>query len=358
MRKDWLATRWGIGVTGAVVGIAAAALVKWGNPGNMGICIACFERDIAGALRLHSASSVQYLRPEIIGILMGAFAAAAISGEHRVRGGASPLLRFVLGVFLMIGALVFLGCPMRLTLRLGGGDGNALAGLAGLVAGIWVASRVLVTGYAPGRSQALPLANHFVMPLVAIGLLAMLLIVPSAVAASTEGPGSMHAPILVSLLVGALIGALGQKSRLCFAGGIRDAILVRDTRLLLGFVSVVVFAVLAKLCLGQFRLGFDGQPAAHTQQLWNFLGMALVGLCAVLLGGCPFRQLIMSAEGNTDSALVVLGMVVGAALSHNFGLASSGKGTTPAGRIVVLVGIVVVLLAGIALRQKAQEGRT
>ena len=54
-------------ISGLVIGVIAAVLVKLGNPGNMGICVACFERDIAGALGLHRAAVVQYIRPEIIG---------------------------------------------------------------------------------------------------------------------------------------------------------------------------------------------------------------------------------------------------------------------------------------------------
>jgi uncharacterized protein len=46
--------------------VLAPILVKLGNPGNMGICVACFSRDIAGALGLHRAATVQYIRPEII----------------------------------------------------------------------------------------------------------------------------------------------------------------------------------------------------------------------------------------------------------------------------------------------------
>ena len=53
----------GIIVTGAVIGLIAVALVFLGNPKNMGFCIACFLRDIAGATRLHSAPIVQYFRP-------------------------------------------------------------------------------------------------------------------------------------------------------------------------------------------------------------------------------------------------------------------------------------------------------
>lgn len=54
----------------------AALLQKLGNPGNMGICVACFERDIAGAVGLHRAAVVQYMRPEIIGFVFGSLVAA------------------------------------------------------------------------------------------------------------------------------------------------------------------------------------------------------------------------------------------------------------------------------------------
>jgi hypothetical protein len=48
-------------------------MTKWGNPPNMGICVACFIRDIAGALGLHRNDTTQYIRPEVIGFLLGAF---------------------------------------------------------------------------------------------------------------------------------------------------------------------------------------------------------------------------------------------------------------------------------------------
>ena len=55
----WLRDNWLILLTGVVVGVAALILTAAGNPKNMGFCIACFERDIAGALGLHSAAKVQ-----------------------------------------------------------------------------------------------------------------------------------------------------------------------------------------------------------------------------------------------------------------------------------------------------------
>ncbi|MEG1720847.1 MAG: YedE-related selenium metabolism membrane protein, partial [Pseudoflavonifractor sp.] len=104
-----------------------------------------------------------------------------------------------------------------------------------------------------------------------------------------------------------------------------------------------------------FHLSFVGQPIAHTDGLWNFLGMALVGLGSVMLGGCPLRQLILAGSGSSDAGVAVLGMVVGAAFCHNFGLASSGDGPTLAGRIAVIIGFAVAgaIAAGSMNRKKA-----
>lgn len=108
----------GIIFTGAVVGIIAVLLVYFGNPVNMGFCIACFVRDIAGAVGLHRAPIVQYIRPEIIGMVIGAFIMALSKNEFDARGGSSPFIRFSLGFIVMVGALMFLGCPLRMVLRL------------------------------------------------------------------------------------------------------------------------------------------------------------------------------------------------------------------------------------------------
>ena len=151
--KNLFATKAGIIAVGTVIGVLAALLQKWGNPGNMGICVACFERDIAGAVGMHRAEVVQYLRPEILGFVLGSFAAALVAREFKSRGGSAPLARFVLGMTAMIGALVFLGCPWRALLRLAGGDGNAIAGLIGLTAGVGIGTLFFRQGIA---SAAVP----------------------------------------------------------------------------------------------------------------------------------------------------------------------------------------------------------
>ena len=127
--KNVLSTKKGIIGVGAIIGVLASLLQFWGNPANMGICVACFVRDITGALGLHRAGIVQYMRPEIIGFVLGSFIAAYAFKEFKSRLGSAPIVRFILGFFAMIGALIFLGCPWRAILRLAGGDLNSIFGL-------------------------------------------------------------------------------------------------------------------------------------------------------------------------------------------------------------------------------------
>ena len=159
---------------------------------------------------------------------------------------------------------------------------------------------------------------------------------------------------------GLIVGALAQRTRLCMVGGIRDVMLFRDWHLLMGFLAIFAAVLVGNLIVGAagarggFTPGFAGQPVAHTDGLWNLLGMVLVGLASVLLGGCPLRQLILSGSGNSDSTVAVLGMVVGAAFCHNFGLASSGTGPTFNGQVAVVIGLVVVAAIGVGnLNRKA-----
>ena len=330
-----------VALTGAFIGIAAVVLVKFGNPGNMGFCIACFLRDIAGTLKLHNAAVVQYMRPEVIGLIVGAFAIALIKKEFKPRGGSAPFTRFVLGFFVMIGALMFLGCPLRMFLRLGAGDLNAVFGLVGFIIGIAIGVVFLNKNFSLSRAYPQSGQEGMLAPIVMIVFFILLVAFPAVLAFSEKGPGSMHAPIALALGIGLAGGALAQRSRLCTAGGIRDAIMLKDFHLLTGSIAILVAVLIGTLVTGQFKLGLAGQAVAHTDGLWNALGMVLVGWASVLLGGCPLRQLILTGEGNTDSAVTVVGLIAGAAFAHNFGLASSGKGPTSAGMIAVVIGLVV-----------------
>ena len=82
----------GVIIAGAAVGLSSLNKTALGNPTNMGFCIACFLRDISGAVGLHSAAKVQYVRPEIIGLVLGAFIMSVASKEFKARAGSPPAL--------------------------------------------------------------------------------------------------------------------------------------------------------------------------------------------------------------------------------------------------------------------------
>ncbi len=357
-----LTSRWGPIVTGAIVGVLAPVLVRLGNPGNMGVCVACFTRDIAGSLGLHRAAVVQYIRPEIVGLVLGALAAALVFREFKPRTGSAPLVRFLLGMFAVFGALVFLGCPWRAYLRLGGGDWNALYGILGLAVGIGIGIVFLRLGYSLGRNRPATPALGWVMPvLMGVLLLALVYAMPfgrdaegnptGPIFLSAKGPGSQHAAIGISLAAGLLVGFLAQRSRFCTIGALRDLMLLRDSHLFNGVVALTVAALATNVVLGQFHPGFDGQPIAHTSVLWNFAGMVLAGLAFTLAGGCPGRQLILAGEGDGDAAIFSLGMMAGAGFAHNFSLASSPSGPGAFGPAAVVTGLIACSVIGLVMRE-------
>lgn len=343
-------------VGGAIIGLLAVILTKLGNPGNMGLCLACFWRDIAGALGLHRAPVVQYIRPEIIGFIFGAFITSMATGEFKSRGGSSPLIRFVLGIFMNIGALVFLGCPFRLILRLSNGDLNAVIGLAGFIVGILIGIAFLKRGYSLGRNHPQHKISGYIMPAFAVLLLIFLIVKPDFIFFSTEGPGSKHAPVLIALLVGCVVGFILQRTRLCSAAAFRDLFLIKNTHFLWGIVGMFGAALIANLTFGgSFNLGFADQPVAHSMQIWNFLGMTLVGLLSIMLGGCPIRQTILSAEGDADAGITIFGLMVGAAVAHNFGLAASPDGVPVNGQIGLIICIVLTLIIAFAASRGVED---
>ena len=355
------ATTTGIVVTGLLFGVLAVLLQQAGNPGNMGICVVCFNRDIAGAIGLHRAAVVQYLRPEIMGMVLGAFGAALLFGEYKPRGGSAPITRFLLGAVAGIGALVFLGCPWRAVLRLAGGDLNAVLGLAGLFVGIAIGTVFFRRGYSLGRNVPQGKLAGFMFPALMLAFLALLIAFPQIPGQdkdgilfySVSGPGSMHAPLWLSLGAALIIGFIAQRSRFCTMGAVRDMILFRQGHLFLGLLAMFVAAFIMNLVLGSFHPGFENQPVAHSDGVWNFLGMVTAGLAFALAGGCPGRQLFLAGEGDGDAAVFALGMIVGAAMAHNFGTASSGTGIGPYGIHATIIGFVVCVIIGFMHSKRA-----
>lgn len=356
-----------LALSGGVCGLVAACLAYFGNPANMAFCIACFIRDTAGALGLHQTETVQYARPEIIGLVLGAFLISAATKEYRSMAGSSPMTRFVLGMILAIGSLVFLGCPLRMIIRMSAGDLNAWVALIGFILGVGTGVIALKKGFSLGRAHMTNRASGGVLPVLMLGIL-VLALATTLLKSSQSGPGSMHAPIFLSLAGGLIFGVFAQKSRMCFAGSIRDVILMRNFDLLTIIGGFFVVMLIFNAATGRFIPAFDTPGIiAHSQHLWNILGMYAVGFAAVLAGGCPLRQLILAGQGSSDSAVTVLGMFIGAAMAHNFGLAASATALNaetqevtagavpPAGQVAVVICIIVCFV--IAFTNRRSEGR-
>ena len=80
--------------------------------------------------------------------------------------------------------------------------------------------------------------------------------------------------------------------------------------------------------------------------------MLLVGWLSVLIGGCPFRQLIKAGEGDADAGLAVVGMLLGGGFVQSWGVAATAAGVATSGKISVLVGLAFVLLISLLFRDR------
>jgi YedE family putative selenium metabolism protein len=269
---------WIIILTGISMGVLGVLLSVWGNPENSGICISCFMENSAGALGLHGNARLQYLRPELPGFVLGAAFSALIAREFKPRSGNSPALRFFSGLFLIVGCAIFVGCPIKMLLRLCAGDLTAAIATGGLVSGVWIGLQLLARGVDLGPQQQTNPMSGFLVPLLFALLLLFVLVPPAFVIASTEGSSSRHAPILISLASGLFIGVIAQRSRFCITGSLRDILLMgRRAPQLSGFAAFALSATIASLATGGMRVSLYGQPGAHLEHFWSFLGMLLVG---------------------------------------------------------------------------------
>jgi Phosphotransferase system cellobiose-specific component IIC len=171
-------------------------------------------------------------------------------------------------------------------LRLAGGDGNALFGLVGFVAGILTGTIFLKKGYTLKRSYKMPKLEGGIYPAFQIVMLLLLVAAPAFIHFTEPegGPGAKHAAIIIALAAGIIVGILAQRTRLCMVGGIRDAVLFKEYKLLFGFAAILVTALVMNLILGAvtgtsyFNPGFAGQPIRTyrrtVERTWHVSGRA------------------------------------------------------------------------------------
>lgn len=139
-----------------------------------------------------------------------------------------------------------------------------------------------------------------------------------------------------TLVLGLIIGWLGQRSGFCSIGGIRDLMIFKQTRLIKGFIALIIAAFVGYLIFsliwpeayGGFfwvaQKGFTaigGAPAVATitaTVICMVVGGIFAGLIGVLVGGCPLRQLVMTAEGNLKAIFFFIGLLIGAVVFMAF----------------------------------------
>ncbi len=355
----------GLFLMGILTGLVIIMLAIAGNPKNMAICAACFIRDMAGAMRWHNAAVVQYFRPEIVGIILGALVISIFTKEYKATSSSSLIIRFIGGITMVIGALVFLGCSTRMVLRMAAGDISAYVGLIGLTLGVGTGLFFLKKGYSLGKKTEIKKEIGYIFPLI-LSILLILSITTTLFAKSEKGPGSIHAPFIISLVGGILFGMIAQKTRMCFTGSFRNLFFMKNFEMIMPILGMFVAVLAYNMISGNFKIVSYG-PIAHPHVIWNILGMYVVGLSGTLLGGCPVRQIVLAGQGSIDSVAVVAGMFVGSALAHNFKIASAAaaKATekSPAvaggpginGQIAIFICIAVLLVIGFLGSRKGKQ---
>jgi uncharacterized membrane protein YedE/YeeE len=148
---------------------------------------------------------------------------------------------------------------------------------------------------------------------------------------------AIYAVPLVTLLLGILIGYLAQRSGFCSIGGFRDYVLFRHTRILSGYLTLIIasffgyllFWFLTPAAMEHFFWVFTNNPLSPVPGAPGGLAPAayfifaaipgfFVGFICVLLGGCPIRQTVMASEGSYKAVFFFLGMCIGSVIFAAF----------------------------------------
>jgi len=144
------------GIVMALAAVAAGAFFEVRPPEAYGICMACHGRDlinwsanrIADSRLTVAPTSLVFPLLTAVGVVMGAWLAAVLSGEFRWRRPRKPLKNFIYGFVVMNAALLAAGCSIRLLLRTSAGDmlgatGFALMAVGVVLATLWLRRKAL-----------------------------------------------------------------------------------------------------------------------------------------------------------------------------------------------------------------------
>jgi len=125
---------------------------------------------------------------------------------------------------------------------------------------------------------------------------------------------------ITSLCVGLIVGYLGQRSRMCTIGGLRDYVLVRDTDLLKGVLALLVgswiaFGALRPLAdsdAGKGLIAAGTTPSGLAACAAIVVGAVVLGFFATLSGACPLRQHVLAGQGRIGAWSFLAGFYIAA----------------------------------------------
>ena len=125
-------------------------------------------------------------------------------------------------------------------------------------------------------------------------------------------------PAVATLVIGILIGYMGQRSTFCTISGIRDLFLRKNTYRFRGLIGIIIGGVIGNTAfqfvggnVPSFPLGLDIISGGIL--IASIIGGLGLGFWSVIAEGCPFRQHVMSAEGRVGSMFYLLGFYIGIA---------------------------------------------
>ncbi len=289
-------------VCGVVAAAVAIMLASNGNPGNMAICIACFVRDTAGAMKLQTNEKrCSTCAPKSLASLL---ALALAFGEQGIQGNSWFFPLYPLSFWFCNDDWLPDLSAARMVLRMAGGDLNAwVAALIGFAAGNGVGVLFLKKGFSLGRAETVKKAeglhSSYYCCCRHLGALPPLCCRSSCrvLAACICSFHQWRFPLSLSARAFASPAACVTPSWYVMVGFVVIGIL---------FAGVLIY----NLASGHFNLSFADQPIARTDALWNILGMFVWGFQRYALGGCPLRQMVLAGSGSGDSAVTFIGLLV------------------------------------------------
>jgi hypothetical protein len=125
---------------------------------------------------------------------------------------------------------------------------------------------------------------------------------------------------LSSLALGLVVGYLGQRSRMCSIGGLRDYVLVRDTGLLRGAAALLVtswvaFSIVRLVSTSDVSHGLIAAgttPSGLGAVVAIGVGAIVLGVVATLSGACPLRQHVLAGQGRVGAWSFLAGFYLAA----------------------------------------------